>query len=697
MNTATGQSYAVWLYPGTGFIRLFRAAAWNIDTPGLVQLGEAPASIAAGVFHTLAVSFEGSTITVKFNGTAVITVTDTTLTAGAIALDVSNQPIEFDDIVVTPLTPPTEPPPPSGPGGPILVVSTATDPFSRYYGEILLAEGLNQYRIQDIATVDATMLAGYDVVILGAMTLTANQVSMLTDWVNAGGNLIAMRPDAQLAGLLGLTPGAGSLVNGYLGVNTSTEAGAGIAAQTMQFHGTADRYTLAGASSIATLFSDAATTTSNPAVTLRDVGSSGGQAAAFTYDLARSIVWTRQGNPAWSGQERDGDSIPLIRSNDLFFGAASFDPQPDWIDLTKVAIPQADEQQRLLANLIVVMNRDRKPLPRFWYLPRGERAAVVMTGDDHGNNGTTGRFQQYEALSPAGCSVDQWECVRGTSYIYPNTPISPSQAAAFDAAGFEIGVHVNTGCANWTPSSLQTFYTNDLAAFATAFPALPAPETNRTHCIAWSDYVTQAQVQEQRGIRFDTNYYYWPGTWLLDRPGFFTGSGMPMRFADTSGMPIDIYQATTQLTDESSQTWPFTIDSLLDKALGPEGYFAVLTANMHTDSPSSPGSDAIVNSALTRGVPVVSARQMLRWLDGRNGSSFGSVVKTGATLGFTVTAAAGSEGLQALLPIASATGTLNGVTRNGAAVTFSTQTIKGISYAVFTALAGSYQATYSAP
>ena len=42
---------------------------------------------------------------------------------------------------------------------------------------------------------------------------------------------------------------------------------------------------------------------------------------------------------------------------------------------------------------------------------------------------------------------------------------------------------------------------------------------------------------------------------------------------------------------------------------------------------------------------------------------------------------------QALLPIASATGTLNGVTRNGAAVTFSTQTIKGISYAVFTALA----------
>ena len=41
----------------------------------------------------------------------------------------------------------------------------------------------------------------------------------------------------------------------------------------------------------------------------------GGQAAAFTYDLARSVVYTRQGNPAWAGQERDGelDADPLRR------------------------------------------------------------------------------------------------------------------------------------------------------------------------------------------------------------------------------------------------------------------------------------------------------------------------------------------------------------------------------------------------
>ena len=34
-----------------------------------------------------------------------------------------------------------------------------------------------------------------------------------------------------------------------------------------------------------------------------------------------------------------------IRSDDKFFGAATGDPRPDWVDLNnEVTIPQADEQ-----------------------------------------------------------------------------------------------------------------------------------------------------------------------------------------------------------------------------------------------------------------------------------------------------------------------------------------------------------------
>ena len=695
VDTTTGAGYAAWIYPGTSKIKLIRSSAWHIDTTPTVLVAEANVSIATGVFHTLTLEFLGDQIKVIWNGTTVIDVTDATYAAGAIALAVSNQPIEYDDVVVTSLG--EEPPPPGGdeddgPGGPVLVISKSTNPFTRYAGEILLAEGLNHYAIREIGTLNATILADYDVAILGEMTLTTTQVSLLSDWVDDGGNLIALRPDPQLASLLGITAASGTLAEGYLLVDDSAAPGQGIVDETIQYHGTADLYTLNGATAVATLYSDATTATSNPAVTLRSVGSAGGQAAAFTYDLARSVIYTRQGNPAWAGQERDG--VTPRRSNDLFFGDAASDPQPDWIDLDKVAIPQADEQQRLLANLILAMAADRKPLPRFWYFPRGEKAVVLMTGDDHGNNGTEGRFEAYQLASPTGCSVADWECVRGTSYIFPNTPITSVDAEAFEADGFEIAVHVNTSCADWTTSSLQSFYTSQIASFSTNFPTLDAPATNRTHCIAWSDWATQAKVEKQQGIRLDTNYYYWPPGWVNDRPGFMTGSGIPMRFADLDGTRIDTYQAATQMTDESDQSYPFTIDTLLDNALGTEGYYGVMTANMHTDSASHSGSAAIVDSAQTRDVPIVTARQMLTWLDGRNSSKFESITWSSNTLAFTVTAAAGSNGLRGMIPATTSAGTLTSLTVGGNPVTFTTETIKGISYAVFPASTGSWVATY---
>jgi hypothetical protein len=579
-----------------------------------------------------------------------------------------------------------------GPGGPILVIAGDANPFGRYQAEILRNEGLNEFDVSNLSAVSAATLATHDVVILGDTPLSAAQVTLLSDWVQDGGNLIAMRPDPQLAGLLGLTSAGGTLANAYLKVDSATAPGTGITSATMQFHGTADRYTLTGATAVATLFSDATTATTNPAVTLRDVGVNGGQAAAFTYDLARSVVYTRQGNPAWAGDERDG--ITPLRSDDLFFGAKAGDPQPDWVDLDKVAIPQADEQQRLLANLIGKMNADRSPLPRFWYLPRGEKAAVVMTGDDHSGGGTVGRFNQYAALNP-GCSVADWDCVRGTSYVFPGS-LTDAQADALEAQGFEIALHVNTGCGNASLPTYETTVSGQLAAFAAEFGSVDTPATNRNHCIAWGGWVDPAKVEFDHGLRLDTNYYFWPPAWVQDRPGMFTGSGLPMRFADLDGSMLDVYQAATQMTDESGQSIPATINALLNKALGPEGYYGAFTANMHTDSPTSTGSDAIVAEAVSRGVPVVSAKQMLTWLDGRNGSSFESMSFAGDTLSFTVAPAAGANGLQAMVPTESSAGTLTAIERDGNPVAFTTQTIKGVSYAFVGASAGAYEATYAA-
>jgi WD40 repeat protein len=585
---------------------------------------------------------------------------------------------------------------PSPPGGPVLVVTNTNNRFSEYYAEILRNEGLNYFTVSDISSVSSATLSNYDVVILAETALTPAQVAIFSDWVNGGGNLIAMRPDKQLASLLGLADAGSTLSNGYLLVDTSKFPGNGIVDQTIQFHGVGDRYTLNGASSIATLYSNATTQTSNPAVTMRNVGS--GKAAAFTFDLARSVVYTRQGNPAWSGQERD--SFSPIRSDDQFYGAASSDSQPDWIDLNKVAIPQADEQQRLLANLIITMNTSKKPLPRFWYFPNGKKAVVLMTGDDHGNNGTVGRFEQFKQQSPASCNPENWDCIRGTSYIYPNTPISDAQAAAYNADGFEISLHLNTNCDNFTASSLSSFYTQQLSQFSSTYPSLPAPVTQRHHCGVWSEWSSTPEVELSKGIRLDTNYYYWPPIWVLDRPGFFTGSGMPMRFAKTDGTTIDVYNATTQMTDESGQSYPYTINSLLNLALGTEAYYGAFNINAHTDyngAASQEISDGVVAAAKARGVPVVSGRQLLTWLDGRNNSSFNSLSwnNTNAQLSFSITKGTGATGLQAMLPTRFADKLLSGITRSGSQVTYTTAGIKGIDYATFPGDAGSYVASYT--
>src|SRR5262249_22579526 len=118
--------------------------------------------------------------------------------------------------------------------------------------------------------------------------------------------------------------------------------------------------------------------------------------------------------------------------------------------------------------------------------------------------------------------------------------------------------------------------------------------------------------------------------------------------------------------------------------------------NMHTDNAQSDGSDAIIASAQAHNVPVVSSKQMLDWLDGRNNASFGAINYANHVLQFSVAAdATKARGIQAMLPMTATHGaTLGTIKRAGATVTFSTKTVKGIAYAVFDAPSGSYTATY---
>ncbi|MGH7741083.1 MAG: DUF4082 domain-containing protein, partial [Candidatus Eiseniibacteriota bacterium] len=587
---------------------------------------------------------------------------------------------------------PPSAPPDEGPGGPILIISTATNAFSRYFAEILRAEGLNEFTAKDLSLVTPAVLAGYDVVVLTQAPLTSTQATMLSDWVSAGGTLISMRPDAKLLPLLGLATAGDSIPNGYLKVNASTDAGAGITPATIQYHGGADRYSLSGASAVAWLYTDANTATSYPAVSRRSVGTAGGLAIAFSYNLARSVIYTRQGNPAWVGQNRNG--LSPTTPSDLFYGASASDPQPDWVDLNRVDIPQADEQQRLLANLIVLGNLHRKPLPRLWYLPSGKKAAVVITGKNHGGTGVADRFDLYRQASPSGCSLGDWECVRATVYQPVSSVLTPAQALFYENAGFDVSLQVDTGCQDVAASVLDAAYSSQLPQFESVYPNLPPPNSARTNCSPWSDWSAQAEIEAANHLRLDTHYQFRPLTWVADKPGLFTGSALPMRFAKSDGSLIDCYQLAVQMTEESGQTYPKTPDSLLTRALDARGYYGVFAANLPFDGQPSPASDAIVASAQAFGVPIVSAGQMLTWLDARGNSSFSAFTWDGSHLGFTVSAPDAALHLESTLPLRDENLELAAIALNGAPVTYTVDIIKGLACARFESPAGNYVASY---
>ncbi|HJU37932.1 MAG TPA: DUF4082 domain-containing protein, partial [Tahibacter sp.] len=237
-------------------------------------------------------------------------------------------------------------------------------------------------------------------------------------------------------------------------------------------------------------------------------------------------------------------------------------------------------------------------------------------------------------------------------------------------------------------------YTTQLGQFATTWPGLPAQRTSRYHCIVWSDWASQAKAQLANGIRFSLDYYYWPGSWVLGRPGVFTGSGLPMRFADTDGSVIDVWQGVSQLVNENDLVYPAATATMLARATGAEGYYGMF--GTHDDYRDSAFSDGVLSAAAAFGVPVVSAEQALTWLDGRDASTFANLAWNGTTLTFAIDAGAGAANLTAMLPSLSTTHALSAITRGGVAVPFTTQTIKGVSYAFFAAQDGNYAAVYDA-
>ena len=208
---------------------------------------------------------------------------------------------------------------------------------------------------------------------------------------------------------------------------------------------------------------------------------------------------------------------------------------------------------RLFSNLLVFLLRDGSPLPRFWYFPDRYRAVLVMAGDDHGDTvrppATTRADDPGE---PRGCDVARWECYRATAWMYPRGGLSPGRRGQVRGPGNRrrrprhhrlLGLDASLSERRLRQGPLGVPRTLSDAAPAAGKPP-PLHRLDRG--------LRQADLERGWGVRFDMNYYYWPDSWLKGRPGFMTGSGLPMRFTRADGRVIDVYQQETHLVDEVS-------------------------------------------------------------------------------------------------------------------------------------------------
>lgn len=591
-----------------------------------------------------------------------------------------------------------------GSTAPIVLVlnSSSSNPFGPYLAEILRTEGITAFDTVQLGSLTQTQLNGYSMAILAETTLTSGQASMFNSYVaTSGRSLIVMKPDSQLASMLGITrQGTATTVDGY--INKTTHAVAtGMSSSTIQFKGTADNYSItsgSGAVEVAELYSSATTNTNLPAVVMDEsVGSGQGRVATFTFDLARSVALLRQGNPAWAGTDTDGDGVK--RTIDAFGQKQANGTFNTWVNLDRLTIPQADQQQRLLRNIITYFGTrtaQTAPIPQYWYFAQpAHKSVMLVTGDDHGQNDA--RFQERAGIVSAAGG-------RMTFYLARFGFLSTAVLNSLRNAGHEFSVHP---FANQDGQSLEDGYTEGIQWFTGKGYGSPS-KTVRNHQVEWQGWAAAANVAKSHGFEMSVDFYHW-GQWLK-KPnsgpwvcsGYPTGSGQPMKHVDQNGAIIDIYQQVTQLVDEQmvagagdgfcGLTEADALEEskdLIDNSTS--GNYAAVTVQAHVDYFATDWLEGLVTYAQQKSVPIWTVQRWLNHTKVRHDAITDQLTWNGATktLQFCARPSGSGEATVTLLLPATHSGTsLTRVEVDNQVATLTAISIQGVSYQAFTVAPG---------
>jgi hypothetical protein len=552
---------------------------------------------------------------------------------------------------------------------PILVIwdSQTSARLSGYITEIFHVEGYNWYTVHDLASASLTadQLARFPIAMLAHVDISAETESVLLNYVDQGGALIAMRPPESLASALGLHPFNRDIADRYIALNKLCALNDGVDLPPLQFHGRAELYLWHGepAHVLAYFAASPEFVTKHPAITVGTRGQ--GAWAVFAYDLAESTVLLHQGlaDQASTGSNPDPDGDRSFKPNDLFVG---------YLDPALCYLPQADLQQDMLVRVLEWTAELAQPLPRLWYFPEAAHAVAFINGD--------GDSMALSDLVQTIATADRFQ-VPYTTYLKmdDHPKVEPAFETALRQQGHDFGQHAFAGL---TPSldEMRNTLRAEMDAFRTRYGHESV--TYRGHSVIWVGWTEMAKYLRENEVRLDTNF----AAARYHHAGYVNGSGLPVKFMDEDGRLIDLYEQTTMSTDDG-----WTTDKIFANPLSVEGCIALSKEQadaaidqFHTvyhpyfhplRTRAGPTSsqlwlEAVLAHCRERQFHFVSGVDWVEFNDGRREAAiiaYEFQPNTGA-LRFTLEAAAAVHALSLVLPYAYRGAAMESATVNGEAV-----------------------------
>jgi hypothetical protein len=332
------------------------------------------------------------------------------------------------------------------------------------------------------------------------------------------------------------------------------------------------------------------------------------------------------------------------------------------------------------------------------------KCLVTLTND--GEYKTEADFElQFRDVDSMGAKM--------SLYIIGIDKVSRAWVDKWTARGFEIAGHPDDTkeAGNPTWNRMDSALSTRKKEIASNY-GLPM-RTNVNHWFVWcgkdtdgkQEFGAEAMLEEKNGIEMDINYAHYDiksnqGEHFLGPPGTnqgnFTGSGLVMKFADTRGKTINVYQHLNAVYDqeynESHDPEGFfnCFKGLMDRSLNNEVY-SFISVKSHNDEYYFSRSPLMKMLAYANqnNIPVWTELKLLDFIKMKDEASFSRISWGNNKLAFNLNSSLkNNNGLTFMVPVKYEDLRIKGITINGNNTRFITRSVKGSDYAFITVESG---------